>query len=269
MTIIARCDKCAKTGCGVRDCLRVYAYVQMALAIMPTSHAEVINQKSLLRDNDRAVFRAKLVTIYVDWIALLCRLLMTVNICTTLYNTGNKLHISIHWNTYFEKHKRTKRKFTIPVDPTWRSMLCYLSHWRLPNTQAQSRGDAGGERHAPKICQQVHFWPQNGQEMGWLSEIKGDEVQKSNFQSESPHFGGLHPQNRSWLQACKCSTKVFTMCSDWLNTFTDAVQLHWICEHCQIRKFWFCVTHICCKLLNKSELQIEKSYHKAEMQQRN
>ena len=33
-------------------------------------------QKSLLRDNDRAVFRAKLVTIYVDWMALLHRLLM-------------------------------------------------------------------------------------------------------------------------------------------------------------------------------------------------
>ena len=42
MTIIARCDKCAKTGCVARDCLCVYAYAQMALAIMPTSHAEVI-----------------------------------------------------------------------------------------------------------------------------------------------------------------------------------------------------------------------------------
>ena len=37
-------------------------------------------QKSLLRDNDRAVFRAKLVTIYVDWIALLRRLLMRHNL---------------------------------------------------------------------------------------------------------------------------------------------------------------------------------------------
>ena len=36
-------------------------------------------QKSLLRDNDRAVFRAKLVIIYVDWIALLRRLLMHYN----------------------------------------------------------------------------------------------------------------------------------------------------------------------------------------------
>ena len=36
-------------------------------------------QKSLLRDNDRAVFCAKLETIYVDWIALLRRLLMTNN----------------------------------------------------------------------------------------------------------------------------------------------------------------------------------------------
>ena len=34
------------------------------------------HQKSLLRDNDRAVFRAKLVTLYVDWIGLLRRLLM-------------------------------------------------------------------------------------------------------------------------------------------------------------------------------------------------
>ena len=38
-------------------------------------------QKSLLRDNDRAVFRAKLVIIYVDWIALLRRLLMHVSAC--------------------------------------------------------------------------------------------------------------------------------------------------------------------------------------------
>ena len=42
MTIIARCDKCANTGCVGHDCLCVYAYAQMALAIMPTSHAEVI-----------------------------------------------------------------------------------------------------------------------------------------------------------------------------------------------------------------------------------
>ena len=33
-------------------------------------------QKSLLRDNDCAVFRAKLMIIYVDWIALLRRLLI-------------------------------------------------------------------------------------------------------------------------------------------------------------------------------------------------
>ena len=36
-------------------------------------------QKSLLRDNDRAVFRAKLVIIYVDWIALSRRLLIVIN----------------------------------------------------------------------------------------------------------------------------------------------------------------------------------------------
>ena len=33
-------------------------------------------RKSLLGENDRAVFRAKLVIIYMDWIALLRRLLM-------------------------------------------------------------------------------------------------------------------------------------------------------------------------------------------------
>ena len=42
VTIIARCDKCANTGCIARDCLCVYAYARMALAIMLTSHAEVI-----------------------------------------------------------------------------------------------------------------------------------------------------------------------------------------------------------------------------------
>ena len=39
-------------------------------------------QKSLLRDNDRAVFRAKLVIIYVDWIALLRRLLKSERRCS-------------------------------------------------------------------------------------------------------------------------------------------------------------------------------------------
>ena len=42
VTIIARCDKCANTGCIACDCLCVYAYARMALAIMPTSQAEVI-----------------------------------------------------------------------------------------------------------------------------------------------------------------------------------------------------------------------------------
>ena len=42
VTIIARCDKCTNTGCIGRDCLCIYPYVRMALAIMPTSHAEVI-----------------------------------------------------------------------------------------------------------------------------------------------------------------------------------------------------------------------------------
>ena len=41
-------------------------------------------QKSLLRDNDRTVFHAKLVTIYVDWIALLRRLLMQNGVKGTL-----------------------------------------------------------------------------------------------------------------------------------------------------------------------------------------
>ena len=42
VTIIARCDKCANTGCIVRDCLCIYGYARMALPMMPTSHAEVI-----------------------------------------------------------------------------------------------------------------------------------------------------------------------------------------------------------------------------------
>ena len=42
VTIIAWRYKCGNTGCIARDCLCVYAYVRMALAIMPTSHAEVI-----------------------------------------------------------------------------------------------------------------------------------------------------------------------------------------------------------------------------------
>ena len=42
VTIIVRCDKCANTVCIARDCLCIYAYARMALAIMPTSHSEVI-----------------------------------------------------------------------------------------------------------------------------------------------------------------------------------------------------------------------------------
>ena len=61
----------------------------MALELMPTSHAAWGShyQKSLLRDNDRAVFRAKLVIIYVDWIVLLRRLLMvTKNVASPAQN---------------------------------------------------------------------------------------------------------------------------------------------------------------------------------------
>ena len=36
VTIIARCDKCANTGCIARDCLFVYAYARMSLAIQCT-----------------------------------------------------------------------------------------------------------------------------------------------------------------------------------------------------------------------------------------
>ena len=36
------CDKCENTGCIARDCLCVYVYARMALAMIPTSHAEVI-----------------------------------------------------------------------------------------------------------------------------------------------------------------------------------------------------------------------------------
>ena len=42
VTIIARCDKCTNTGCIARNCLCVCTYAWMALAIMPTSHTEVI-----------------------------------------------------------------------------------------------------------------------------------------------------------------------------------------------------------------------------------
>ena len=77
----------------------------MALAIISLSHAEVmitshcdviddravfraklviiyvdciaLLRRLLIRDNDRAVYRATLITIYVDWIALLRRLLMS------------------------------------------------------------------------------------------------------------------------------------------------------------------------------------------------
>ena len=54
VTIIARCDKCANTGCIVHDCLCVYAYARMALAIMPTSHAEVIIRSHCLDNNNCA-----------------------------------------------------------------------------------------------------------------------------------------------------------------------------------------------------------------------
>ena len=77
---IARCDKCANTGCIARDCLFVYAYARKALALIPTSHAEVI----ITSHNDCAVFRAKLVIIYVDWIALLRRLLTIVHALNTI-----------------------------------------------------------------------------------------------------------------------------------------------------------------------------------------
>ena len=84
MTIIERCDKCANTGCIARDCLCIYAFVRLRLrANDACDNANVTRrshyQKSLLLDNDRAVFRAKLVIIYVDWIVLLPRLLITVN----------------------------------------------------------------------------------------------------------------------------------------------------------------------------------------------
>ena len=49
-------------------------------------------QKSLLHDNDRAVFRAKLVIIFAYWIALLRRLLICYNVSfgrrTKFWNPG-------------------------------------------------------------------------------------------------------------------------------------------------------------------------------------
>ena len=75
--IIARCDKCANTGCIARLLVRLRLLANGArdnTNVTRRSHYH----KSLLRDNDRAVFRAKLVIIYVDWIALLRRLLILV-----------------------------------------------------------------------------------------------------------------------------------------------------------------------------------------------
>ena len=60
VTIIARWDKCAKTGCIARDYLCVYAFAQMALAIMPTSHAEVI-----IRSHCYVIMTAQSGTFYI------------------------------------------------------------------------------------------------------------------------------------------------------------------------------------------------------------
>ena len=70
VTIIARCDKCANTGCIACDC--AFMLFCNNANIARRSHY----QKLLLHDNESAVFRAKLVLIFVDWIALLRRLLM-------------------------------------------------------------------------------------------------------------------------------------------------------------------------------------------------
>ena len=78
MMIIARCDKCANTGWIARGelCLRLRANgAHDNTNVTRKSHYH----KSLLRDNDRAVFRAKLVIIYVDWITLLRRLLIMID----------------------------------------------------------------------------------------------------------------------------------------------------------------------------------------------
>ena len=91
MMIIARCDKCANTGYVARDCLCVYASNGARDNAKVTCRSHY--QKSLLRDNDRAVFRAKLVTIYVDWIALLRRLLiMFINISIQINSDYIILH---------------------------------------------------------------------------------------------------------------------------------------------------------------------------------
>ena len=50
-------------------------------------------QKSLLRDSDRAVFHAKFIIIYVDWIALLRRfLLYLIYVCVCLQVVSMLLH---------------------------------------------------------------------------------------------------------------------------------------------------------------------------------
>ena len=73
---IARCDKCVNTGCIAHDCLCVYADARMALGIMPTLHAEVIIRSHCFVIMTAHFFHLKLVIIYVDWIALLRRLLI-------------------------------------------------------------------------------------------------------------------------------------------------------------------------------------------------
>ena len=127
VTIIARCDKCANTGCVARDCLCIYAYVRMALAIKPTSHAEVIIRSHCYVIMTAQFFAPELVKIYVDWIALLRRLLMTVN-------SSSYAYVSSTIGTFGDTNKEVN---AIRMAWLWRplvrlvqSALLNTSYWR-------------------------------------------------------------------------------------------------------------------------------------------
>ena len=72
-------------------------------------------QKSLFRDNDRAVFRAKLVIIYVDWIALLRRLLIIFNCKLPLSCTVHNFLLTQLGEQEYTYHKRCNYRFHVDV----------------------------------------------------------------------------------------------------------------------------------------------------------
>ena len=100
--IIARCDKCTNTGCIARDCLCVYADARMALRIMSTLHAEVIIRSHCYVIMTAHFFHLKLVIIYVDWIALLRRLLIeNIQYVDILNRAFDCIHCHPIWKSTF------------------------------------------------------------------------------------------------------------------------------------------------------------------------